>query len=387
LTASERYINRMDAIELPEGFQAIATGGGHAAAFADEDRKLYAMQFSAEQNDPDGLSILSNFAYIICKCDPWWSMDTFAQLQVEAVRERIGSGSAIMAISGGVDSSVCAALMHRAIGSRMHCLYVDTGFMRKDETAFIKKTFANQMGLDLIMIDARERFLSKLKGIVDPEAKRKIVGEEFVRVFEEEAAKIGDIEYLAQGTIYSDVIESIGVEGEMIKSHHNVGGLPSNIQFKSIIEPLRELFKDEVRQVGEALEMPKEIIYRQPFPGPGLSVRCLGEVTEEKLNILREADAIFCEEIASAGIDKRIWQYFCVLTDIRSTGVKNNNRTYEHVIALRAVNSIDAMSASAYRMPYDLLERVSARITNEVPGAGRVVYDITGKPPGTIEWE
>jgi GMP synthase (glutamine-hydrolysing) len=314
-------------------------------------------------------------------------MDTFAQLQVEAIRERIGGGSAIMAISGGVDSSVCAALMHRAIGRRMHCLYVDTGFMRKNETALIKKAFESQMGMDLIMIGARERYLDRLKGITDPEAKRKIVGEEFARIFEEEAAKIGGVEYLAQGTIYSDVIESTGNEGEIVKTHHNVGGLPGNIQFKHIIEPLRELFKDEVRQMGEVLEMPGEIIFRQPFPGPGLSVRCLGEVTEAKLSILREADAIFREEITLAGLEKRIWQYFTVLTDIRSTGVRSNKRTYENVIALRAVNSIDAMSASAYRMPYDLLERVSYRIANEVPGAGRVVYDITGKPPGTIEWE
>jgi GMP synthase (glutamine-hydrolysing) len=387
LTASERYINRMDAIELPEGFSVIATGGGLTAAFADEGRKLYAMQFSAEQNDPDGLKILSNFTRLICQCDPWWSMETFAHQQVEAIRERIGGSGAIMAISGGVDSSVCAALMHRAIGRRMHCLYVDTGLMRKDETLFIKRAFDTQMGMDLIVIDARERYLERLKGIVDPEAKRRAVGEEFVRVFEEEAAKIGDVEYLVQGTIYSDVIESIGVEGKMIKTHHNVGGLPDVIQFKSIVEPLRELFKDEVRQVGEVLEMPREIIYRQPFPGPGLSVRCLGEVTEEKLGILREADAIFSEEIVAAGLDKRIWQYFAVLTDMRSTGVRDDNRAYDRVIALRAVNSIDAMSASAYRMPYDLLERVSNRVANEVPGAGRVVYDVTGKPPGTIEWE
>ena len=388
LTRSERFISRIDAVELPEDYVSIAQGGGLIAAFADEANKRYGLQFSAEQNDPDGLTVLSNFSRGICMCDPWWSMETFVKQQLTSIRERIGGGSALMAISGGVDSSVSAVLMHRAIGRRMHCLYVDTGLMRKGETDMVRDIFSEQMGMSLIVIDAKDRFLKRLCGVTNPEEKRRIIGDEFVRVFEDEAAKIGDVEYLVQGTIYPDVIESYGVDGTMIKTHHNVGGLPSQIKFQSIVEPLRELFKDEVRQAGEVLAMPKETIYRQPFPGPGLAVRCLGEVTEDKLSVLREADAIFRDEVNAAGLGRKIWQYFAILTDTRSTGVsKAGGRAYDHVVALRAVNSVDAMSATSYRLPYDLLERVADRITKEVPGVSRVVYDITGKPPGTIEWE
>ena len=277
--------------------------------------------------------------------------------------------------------------MHRAIGRQLICLHVDTGLMRKGETAMVEKMFKQHMDMNLICVDASERFLQKLKGVTDPEKKRKIIGEEFIRVFEEEALKLGKIDFLVQGTIYPDVIESFGVDGTSVKAHHNVGGLPEKIGFEAIIEPVRELFKDEVRAVGTALGLPAELIHRQPFPGPGLAVRTLGEVNREKLDILREADAIFREEIAAAGLDKRIWQYFVVLLDVRSTGVRKGSRSYDYAVALRAINSIDAMSATVYRLPYDLLERVTARITTEVEGINRVVYDITGKPPATIEWE
>ena len=387
LTSSERFIDRMDNIELPEGYARIAQGEGLTAAFADEGRKIYGMQFTAEQNDPDGLTVLANFTRGICGCEPWWSMDAFIERTVDRIRAQVGSGSALMAISGGVDSSVCAALMHKAIGRRMHCVYVDTGLMRKDESEAVMKLFSEQMDMEMVRVDAKDRFLGKLKGVTDPERKRVIIGEEFVRVFEDEAKKLSDVKFMVQGTIYPDVIESYGVDGTMIKSHHNVGGLPLQIEFDSVVEPLRELFKDEVREVGEALGLPVEVVHRQPFPGPGLAVRCMGEVTEEKLNTLREADAIFREEIKAAGLDRKIWQYFAVLTGIRTTGIRAEARAYDYVLALRAVNSIDALSASAYRLPYDLLERVVGRITTEVDGVTRVVYDITGKPPGTIEWE
>jgi len=388
LDDTDRYFERVDALDLPQGFATIATGSGAlTAAFADEARRLYAMQFFPEQNDPDGFAILHNFVISICGCEDDWSMEAFVERELIRIRETVGSGRALLAISGGVDSSVCAALMHRAIGKQLVCLHVDTGLMRKDETSMVSKMFRDHMDMNLICVDASDRFLDKLSGVTEPEAKRKIIGEEFIRVFEEEALKLGQIDFLVQGTIYPDVIESFGVDGSSVKAHHNVGGLPEKIGFKSIIEPVRELFKDEVREVGYVLGLPGELINRQPFPGPGLAVRTLGEVTREKLDILRDADAIFREEIIAAGLDKRIWQYFVVLLDVHSTGVKNSARSYEYAAALRAVNSTDAMNAAVYRLPYDLLERVTARITSEVPGINRVVYDITGKPPATIEWE
>ncbi|HIV27690.1 MAG TPA: glutamine-hydrolyzing GMP synthase [Candidatus Ornithocaccomicrobium faecavium] len=384
---TDRYFDRVDALDLPEGFSAIASGSGLTAAFACEERGLYGLQFFPEQNDPDGLAVIHNFAIDICGCEPTWSMEAFIERELKHIRETVGNGRALLAISGGVDSSVCAALMHRAIGRQLICLHVDTGLMRKGETAMVEKMFKQHMDMNLICVDASERFLQKLKGVTDPEKKRKIIGEEFIRVFEEEALKLGKIDFLVQGTIYPDVIESFGVDGTSVKAHHNVGGLPEKIGFEAIIEPVRELFKDEVRAVGTALGLPAELIHRQPFPGPGLAVRTLGEVNREKLDILREADAIFREEIAAAGLDKRIWQYFVVLLDVRSTGVRKGSRSYDYAVALRAINSIDAMSATVYRLPYDLLERVTARITTEVEGINRVVYDITGKPPATIEWE
>ena len=387
LASSERFIDRMDDVTLPEGFARIAEGLGVAAAFADEARGLYGMQFGAEQNDPDGLTVLSNFAKGLCGCDPWWSTEAFIERETARIREQVGDGSALIAISGGVDSSVCAALMHRAIGNRVHCLHVDTGLMRKGESENVARLFRERMGIDLIRIDAGDRFLKRLAGVIEPEKKRDVIGEEFVRIFEEEARKLPNVRHLVQGTIYPDVVESLGIGGKVLKSHHNVGGFPTEIEFESVVEPLRELFKDEVREVGEALKMPREFIQRQPFPGPGLAVRCVGEVNEEKLKTLREADAIFTEEIDAAGLDRKIWQYFAILTDLRTTGVVKGERAYDRLIALRAVNTVDAVTATAARLPYDLIERVVGRIAQEVPGASRVVYDVTGKPPATIEWE
>lgn len=386
LSSVERYFERADALDLPENLECIAASEV-PAAFADERLRFYGLQFFPENNDPEGFAILHNFLLDICGCTPDWSMEAFVEREIARIRGVVGEGSALMAISGGIDSSVCAALMHRAIGRQLVCLHVDNGLMRKGETALVEKMFREQMGINLICVDAGERFLARLSGVTDPEEKRRIVGEEFIRVFEEEALKLGQIDFLVQGTIYSDVIESYGVDNAPVKTQNNVGNLPEKIGFKSIIEPVRELFKDEVRSVGQVLGLPAELINRQPFPGPGLAVRTLGEVTPEKLTILREADAIFRDEIVAAGLDKRIWQYFAVMTDCFSGGVKDGRRSYEYVIALRAVNSVDAMNATVYRLPYDLLERVVARITSEVPGVNRVVYDITPKPPATLEWE
>ncbi|NLG25823.1 MAG: glutamine-hydrolyzing GMP synthase [Clostridiales bacterium] len=386
LTASERFIERLDLIDLPEGFSPIASGvadgGGLTAAFSFEEKKLYGMQFSAEQNDPDGLAILANFARGIAGCAPWWSMDVFIEQEVARIRERVGGGSALMGISGGVDSAVCAALMHRAIGRRMHCVYVDTGLMRKGETELVRRLFGEQMDMQLVVVDARERFLARLAGVTDPDQKRRAIGDEFVRAFEDEARTIGHVEFLVQGTIYPDVIQSFGATDSLMMGARGDAPL-----FEAVLEPVRALFKDEVRQVGEALGMSREIVGRQPFPGVGLALRCVGEVTERKLATLREADAIFREEIEAAGLDRRIWQYFAVLTDMRSVGVAPGGREYGQVVALRAVSSVDATTAIAYRLPYDLLERVVSRITAEAPDVARVVYDVTGKPPAMIEWE
>ena len=290
------------------------------------------------------------------------------------------------ALSGGVDSSVAAVLIHKAIGDQLVCIFVDHGLMRKNEGDEVERVFKEQFNLNLIRVNAEDRFLNRLKGVSDPETKRKIIGEEFIRVFEEEAKKIGKVDFLVQGTIYPDVIESGGDEAHLVKSHHNVGGLPENVEFEEIIEPLRDLFKDEVRRVGEELGIPKHMVWRQPFPGPGLAIR-IGDITREKLDILREADAIFREEIALAGLDKEIWQYFAVLTDMKSVGVTHGKRTYDYTIALRGVTSIDGMSANWARIPHEVLDKISRRITAEVPHVNRVVYDITSKPPATIEWE
>lgn len=375
LNESDRYYDRIDTLELPEGFSAIAfASGGLVPAFGDEQRKLFGLQFYAESNDPDGLQILGNFARIVCGCEPWWSMNAFIEKAVPEIQNAVGEGQALMAISGGVDSSVCAALMHRAIGNRLKCLYINTGLMRKGETELVRRVFREELGMELIMVDASEQMLQCLEGIRQPEEKRQVVEKEVSRVFAEKARALGEIPCLVQGTIYPDVLSN----PDAPKSFPEHGRL---------VEPLRLLFKDEVRQLGEVLGVPKELICRQPFPEPGLAVRMVGEVTHEKLDMLREADAIFRSEIADAGLDRRIWMYFAVLTDIRTRGLRDGLPCYEYAVALRAVSSQDALAASAYRLPYDLLERVTLRITTEVRGINRVLYDVTGKPSAMIEWE
>lgn len=329
---------------------------------------------------------LRNFLIQTCGCSQSWTMEAFARFSVDRIRQQVGSGRAICGLSGGIDSSVAAVLMQRAIGDRLTCIYVDHGFMRKGETEQVLNTFRKGYDINLIHVDARERFLSKLRGVSDPEEKRKIIGHEFVRVFEEEARKIGDAKYLVQGTLYTDVIESGTEQAEVIKSHHNVGGLPEDLDFE-LVEPLRQLFKDEVRQLAIELGLPEEIAWRHPFPGPGLAIRVIGEVTQEKLDLLREADAIAMEEIRRAGLYRKIWQAFVVLTDTKTVGKRDDARTYEYAAAIRAVNSSDGMTAQWVPMPYDVLDRISSRIMEEVPGINRVVYDISSKPPATIEWE
>lgn len=330
--------------------------------------------------------ILKNFLYDICGCTGEWTMANYAKESVSALKEQMKYKKVLCALSGGVDSSVAAVMVHKAVGNNLTCIFVDHGLLRKDEGDQVEATFKEQFQMNIIRVNAQERFLNRLKGITDPETKRKIIGEEFIRVFEEEAKKIGEVDYLVQGTIYPDVVES-GVGAALVKSHHNVGGLPDHVDFKEIVEPLRELFKDEVRELGEELGIPRELVWRQPFPGPGLAIRVIGDITEEKLHILREADAVFRDEIAKAGLNQEIWQYFAVLTGMRSVGVKADERTYDYTIALRAVTSIDAMTADWARIPHDVLNTISSRIVNDVEHVNRVVYDITSKPPSTIEWE
>ena len=374
----------------PPGFTALASSSASpVAAFESLDREIYGIQFHPEVvHTPYGQQVLQNFLTDICRCDGSWSAASVIEEQVERIRQQVGDAHAICGLSGGVDSTVAALLVHRAIGDRLTCVFVDGGLMRKNEGEQVVTAFRDHFGVPLVAVDAEERFLSRLAGITDPELKRKAIGSEFIRVFEEEASKVQDARFLVQGTLYSDVIESGGGHGTAtIKSHHNVGGLPEDLEFE-LVEPLRALFKDEVRAVGAELGLPERFVWRQPFPGPGLAIRIVGgEVTRERLDMLREADAILQDEIRRAGLYRDLWQSFCVLPDIRTVGVQGDERTYGNVIAIRAVTSDDAMTADWARLPYDLLEQISRRLINEIRPVGRVVLDITSKPPGTIEWE
>ena len=374
--------------KCPAGFHPIAHSTNcPVAAMANDDRRIYGVQFHPEvQHTVQGSEILRRFLYSVCGASGDWTMADYRQTAIRAIREKVGSGRALLALSGGVDSSVAAALMAEAIGSQLTCVFVDHGLMRKNEGDEVEAAFG-KWDIHFIRVNAEDRFLSKLAGVTDPETKRKIIGEEFIRVFEAEAKKIGAVDYLVQGTIYPDVIESGLGKSAVIKSHHNVGGLPDYVDFKEIIEPLRMLFKDEVRQLGRELDLPEYLVMRQPFPGPGLAIRVIGDITKEKLDTLRDADFIFRDEIAKAGLDRSLSQYFAVLTSMRSVGVMGDGRTYDYTLALRAVNTSDFMTADWSRIPYDVLDRISVRIVNEVRGINRICYDITSKPPATIEWE
>ena len=375
--------------KLPEGFEKIGeTIHCPIAAMQNVEKSFYGIQFHPEVNHSEnGTKLIRNFLYNVCKCEGSWKMSSFAKEAVAKIREKVGNKKALCALSGGVDSSVAAAIMSKAIGKNLTCIFVDHGLLRKNEAEEVEEVFGGREDINFIKVDARERFLEKLAGVSEPETKRKIIGEEFIRVFEEEAKKIGVVDYLVQGTIYPDVIESgVGV-GATIKSHHNVGGLPDYVDFKEIIEPLRELFKDEVRKVGLELGLPEHLVYRQPFPGPGLAIRVIGDITADKLTILKDADYIFREEIAKAGLDKEINQYFAALTNMRSVGCMGDERTYDYAVALRAVTTSDFMTAEAARIPHEVIEKIANRIVNEVNGVSRVLYDCTTKPPATIEFE
>ena len=374
--------------ELPDNFKLVGkTKNCPTAAFENIEKRIYGVQFHPEvEHTTFGMKMLENYVLKVCGMEQNWTMSSFIADKVSMIREKVGEKKVLCALSGGVDSAVAAVLVHRAVGDKLTCIFIDHGLLRKGEGDQVEKVFRNEFNINLVRVNAEERFLSKLANVSEPERKRKIIGEEFIRVFEEESKKLGKIDYLVQGTIYPDVVESGTNTSAKIKSHHNVGGLPENIDFE-IIEPLRELFKDEVRRVGKELGLPDDVVMRQPFPGPGLAIRVLGEITKEKLAIVREADAIFREEIANAGLDRKIWQYFACLPNIYSVGVMGDERTYCHTIALRAVTSSDGMTSDWAKIPFDVLDKVSKRIVNEVKGANRVVYDITSKPPATIEWE
>lgn len=387
------WMSHTDYIELaPKGFEITASSETcPVCAMKNEEKKIYAVQFHPEvEHTERGREIIQNFLFNVCGLSKDWNMGNFAEGSIRRIKELVGDKKALCAMSGGVDSSVAAVMVHKAIGSNLICVFVDHGLLRKEEGDQVEKVFKEKFKMNLIRVNAGERFLGKLKGVTDPETKRKIIGEEFIRVFEEEKEKLknefGHIDYLVQGTIYPDVIESGTATASVIKSHHNVGGLPEDVDFE-LLEPLRQLFKDEVREVGRELGIPEEIVERQPFPGPGLAIRCLGEVTEDKLKIIREADFVFRDEIKKAGLQNKVWQYFAALPNIRSVGVMGDERTYSHTIALRAVTSTDGMTSDWARIPYEVLEKVSTRIVNEVDNVNRIVYDITSKPPATIEWE
>jgi GMP synthase (glutamine-hydrolysing) len=389
--SAEIWMSHGDKVEvMPDGFQRIShTEHCPVASMKDEKRCFFGVQFHPEVvHTPRGDEILGNFLFAICDCRPVWTMANFIETAIEDIRRKVQNGKVICALSGGVDSSVVAVLIHKAIGDQLNCIFVNNGLLRKGEAEKVVNLFTKHFKINLDYVDAANRFLEKLSGVADPEQKRKIIGNEFIYLFEEEAKKIGRVDYLAQGTLYPDVIESVSTKGPsaVIKSHHNVGGLPDKMNLK-LLEPVRELFKDEVRLLGKELGMPDEVIHRQPFPGPGLAIRCIGELSKEKLDILREADAIVLDEIRKAGLYRDIWQSFAVLLPIRTVGVMGDARTYDFTVALRAVNSLDGMTADWVKLPYEILGNISSRIINEVKGVNRVVYDISQKPPSTIEWE
>ena len=386
---SVTWMSHVDYVaQMPEGFTKIAhTDDCPIAAMMNTEKNLYAMQYHPEVNHSEkGVDMLKNFLTEVCGCSESWTMANYAKTAIESIRAQVGDGKVLLALSGGVDSSVAAQLLSCAIGSQLTCIFVDHGLMRKNEGDEVEVAFANS-GMQFIRVNAEDRFLKKLEGITDPETKRKTIGEEFIRVFEDEGKKIGSVDFLAQGTIYPDVIESGTGDAAVIKSHHNVGGLPAVVEFKGLIEQLRMLFKDEVRQLGLELGLAEYLVWRHPFPGPGLGIRVMGDITKEKLDILRDADAIYREEIANAGLDRSINQYFAVLTNTRTVGVMGDFRTYDYTLALRGVTTTDFMTADWARIPYDVLDKISSRIVNEVDHINRIVYDITSKPPSTIEWE
>ena len=374
--------------KVPDGFVQTATSKNcPIAAMADDKRKFYGLQFHTEvQNTEFGSEILRHFAFDVVGARDNWSMDDFIDLQIEKIRKQVGDRKVLLGLSGGVDSSVVGVLLHKAIGDQLTSIFVDHGLLRKGEAKQVMDSLAGKFGLNIIKVDAQKRFLDKLTGVSDPEKKRKIIGNEFIQVFNDEATKLKGIDFLAQGTLYTDVIESGTDTAQTIKSHHNVGGLPEDMHFQ-LIEPLRTLFKDEARELGEKLGMPEDLVWRQPFPGPGLGIRVIGEITEDKLEIVRDSDLILREEIKNAGLDRDIWQYFTVLPGIRSVGVMGDGRTYDYTVGIRAVNSIDGMTADFARIPWDVLQKISVRIVNEVDHVNRIVYDITSKPPATVEWE